>query len=110
MPIRVCADPRCPQPATYRGRCPQHARTNDRTINRAGRHIYQTAKWRHTRNRYLRQHPLCAHCGDIATDVHHVKDLAKGGAPYAPGNLQSLCHPCHSQHTRASQSATNSMP
>ena len=103
MPIRVCLEPRCPNPATWRGRCRLHARTNDRSIKRAGYHIYRTAKWRHVRNRHLHQHPLCADCGTIATDVHHITDLADGGQPYAPHNLQSLCHPCHSRRTRATQ-------
>ena len=110
MPIRVCASPRCPNPAVYRGRCSEHARSHDRTINRAGYHVYRTAKWRHTRNRYLHDNPLCAHCGDIATDVHHITDLADGGNPYDFAGLQSLCHPCHSQHTRQSQNATNTTP
>ena len=107
MPIRVCLDPRCPNPAHWRGRCQEHARTNDRNIRRAGYHIYRTKRWRTTRSRHLHNHPLCDHCGNVAEDVHHRIDLADGGQPYAPANLQSLCHPCHSRLTRASQSATN---
>jgi 5-methylcytosine-specific restriction protein A len=101
----ACAEPACPQPATYRGRCPNHARTHDRNTNRAGYHIYRTKRWQIVRNHHLFHHPLCDHCGQIATQVHHRQDLEQGGQPWAPDNLQSLCGPCHARITRQRQSA-----
>ena len=103
MPTRLCLAPGCPHPAAYRGRCPDHARTNDQTINRAGRKIYSSARWRHTRERYLLEHPLCERCGALGTDVHHRIDLADGGDPWSFTNLEGLCHACHSRITRAGQ-------
>lgn len=100
--IRLCLDPSCPNPATYRGRCQRHARAQDRNINRAGYRIYRTKRWRITRQRQLANHPLCE-CGQIATDVHHIIDLKDGGNPWNPANLQSLCHSCHAQISRRSQ-------
>jgi 5-methylcytosine-specific restriction protein A len=98
--IRSCINSSCPNPATYKGRCREHARHNNRNINRAGYDTYRTKRWYHARRRILFDHPLCAECGAIATDVHHIIDLADGGDPYAPTNLSALCHACHARHTR----------
>lgn len=32
-------------------------------------------------------------------DVDHVRELVRGGKPLDPGNLQSLCRPCHRAKT-----------
>lgn len=101
---QVCGHPRCPDPPTYRGRCQRHARVRERQTRRAGKSIYNTAKWRHTRRAQLSRESLCK-CGAIATDVHHRVDLADGGDPWSPGNLESLCHSCHSKVTRREQMA-----
>lgn len=100
MPLVTCQEPLCGEAAHYRGYCLTHAQTNDRQINRAGRHIYFTAKWRHTRERVLFEQPLCE-CGRIATDVHHITDLADGGDPWARENLAGLCATCHGKLSRA---------
>ncbi len=34
-------------------------------------------------------------------DVDHVRELVRGGSPLDPGNLQSLCRPCHRAKTVA---------
>lgn len=103
MPQHVCTYPNCPHPATYRGRCPDHARTHNRDTRRAGAPVYAGKRWQRTRDWQLYEHPLCDICGRIATDVHHRQDLADGGAPYNPDNLQSLCRSCHSRITRQRQ-------
>lgn len=100
MPVKLCSAPRCPEYATYRGKCRGHARDRERQTNRAGKAIYNTAKWRHTRKAVLSREPLCP-CGEIAVDVHHKVDLADGGAPYDLENLEGLCHACHSKETRS---------
>jgi len=48
-------------------------------------------------------HPLCARCGVIATEVHHVLALSEGGAPFDLSNLESLCGSCHGRETRREQ-------
>jgi 5-methylcytosine-specific restriction endonuclease McrA len=35
----------------------------------------------------------------IATDVHHIVDLADGGDPWSRANLEALCAPCHGRTT-----------
>jgi 5-methylcytosine-specific restriction enzyme A len=105
MPTRLCLEPSCPEPATARGRCPTHARINDQQINRAGHAIYRTRRWQILRRRVLFEQSLCPGvfgdpCGDIATDVHHIRDIGDGGDPWARSNLEALCHACHSRITR----------
>jgi 5-methylcytosine-specific restriction endonuclease McrA len=101
-PTRLCHEPRCASPATYRGRCAQHSRQRERQTH-GNKGIYATAKWRHTRKRVLFLTPLCAKCGAIATDVHHRIDISDGGDLWALDNLEALCHPCHSKITRRAQ-------
>jgi 5-methylcytosine-specific restriction endonuclease McrA len=104
MPTRLCLQECCPNPATYRGRCPDHARHNERTINRAGRQVYNTKRWSIVRRKVLFENPLCAcGCGRIAEDVHHKRDLEDGGDPWDSENLEALAHDCHSKETRARQ-------
>ena len=102
MPIRLCLSTRCPNPATYRGRCDKHKRQGE--SKRAGKAIYNTAKWKHTRKAVLAKQPLCE-CGEIAVDVHHIRDIRDGGAPYDQENLVGLCKRCHSLETRRRQTA-----
>lgn len=60
-------------------------------------------KWRKLRNEQLKRNPLCQVCGDIATEVHHLKPIESEkeydrmeALAYDTNNLQSLCHKCHS--------------
>jgi 5-methylcytosine-specific restriction endonuclease McrA len=104
MPTRLCSEPTCPEVAVYRGRCTLHARSNERTIKRAGLRIYSTAKWNNTRRAVLFAQPLCAcGCGAIATDVDHIIPLDEGGDPWARSNLQGLAASCHGRKTRSEQ-------
>jgi 5-methylcytosine-specific restriction protein A len=105
-PIRLCAEPRCPREARRRGRCVEHARDYERERDerrRVARKVYNRKRWDLTRRAQLHRHPLCAVCGAVATDVHHKRDLADGGDPWALEGLESLCHSCHSQETRRRQ-------
>lgn len=103
MPTRLCSESRCPEPASYRGRCPTHAKQRNTDTHR-NRSIYNSKRWAITRNRVLFEQPLCG-CGAIATDVHHVIDLEDGGDPWSRSNLEALCHGCHSRLTRQHQGA-----
>lgn len=44
-------------------------------------------------------HP-CARCGDPATELDHIRSLARGGSE-AWSNLQALCTRCHRLKTNA---------
>ena len=62
-------------------------------------------RWRRMREVQLRREPLCRACAArgivaAATDVDHIVPRRLGGAN-GRGNLQSLCHGCHSGKTRA---------
>lgn len=103
MPTRLCAEAGCPNPATYRGRCHEHARQTNRATHR-NRRIYNSRRWQLTRRLVLHDQPICARCDNaLATDVHHIVDLEAGGDPWARANLEALCHSCHSQVTRHGQ-------
>lgn len=109
MPSRPCAHPTCPHYAipTGKGRCQRHARQRDKQINRAGRSLYSTAKWKNTRKRKLFTQPICElqhpGCTQIAEEVHHRMALKDGGEPYSMDNLVSACKACHSKETRREQ-------
>ncbi len=106
MPTSPCLEPRCPRPATGRGRCDEHRKLKERDRSRVRREdarqrnsFYARKRWRLRRRRHLFEHPLCERCGAVAEHVHHIVDLADGGAPYDGGNLESLCKRCHSRVT-----------
>ncbi len=111
MPTRLCSDCRA-QPATYRGRCTNCNRTNQRQHGQRSRltkaqqrRIYNSARWKHTRAHVLHQQPLCPGvfgqpCGHVAEEVDHITPLIDGGDAYLLSNLQGLCRPCHFAKTR----------
>lgn len=102
---RVCLAPGCPNEASYRGRCADHARTRNRVTHR-NRDVYNSKRWRLLRRAVLFDDPLCRECGRIATDVDHVKPIEDGGAPFDRENCQPLCASCHSRKTRREQGVT----
>lgn len=103
MPTRLCQESSCSNPATYRGRCAEHARQVNRTTHR-NKHIYGSKRWQLLRRAVLLEQPLCAcGCGRLAEDVDHITPVEKGGAPYERSNLQGLAHHCHSIKTRREQ-------
>lgn len=66
--------------------------------------VYDTARWQRVRARQLARETLCRVCAELdretpATEVDHIKPLARDGAPYDRANLQSLCTPHHSFKT-----------
>lgn len=97
MPTRLCLTPRCPDPATYRGRCKRHAKQRNRETH-TNKTIYNTKRWQILRRSVLFNHPLCP-CGEIATDVDHINPIEQGGDAWSRQNLQALCHSCHSIKT-----------
>lgn len=102
--MRVCSRPGCPR-LTTSGRCPECRSDAEAARGTAAQRGYDS-RWRRTREAYLEQHPFCERTGCLvpATDVNHVDGLG----PHGPrghdwSNLESLCHPHHSQHTAREQ-------
>lgn len=72
-----------------------------------------TRAWRNLRARKLKEEPLCERCKasgivKIATQVHHVEPVARGGAllPSLSG-LLSLCEACHKLREAEARSKAN---
>lgn len=104
----LCSNARCPehQLQDKPGYCPTCKRERQR--QKRARRSYRTkhlssmrdsAQWQKARAKAkLRDGNACRLCG--ATDrleVHHIRPLDKGGAPYHTGNLITLCHDCHAE-------------
>ena len=55
------------------------------------------AHWKNARRAALRRAGFrCEGCGRPGRlEVHHVKPLEDGGAPFEHRNLRVLCFPCH---------------
>jgi 5-methylcytosine-specific restriction endonuclease McrA len=101
VPVKLCTARRCPEVATYRGRCAEHARQVNRATHQ-NRSIYNSKRWQVLRRRVLFEQPLCA-CGEIAVDVDHITPLEQGGAPYERANCRGMCKRCHGEKTRKEQ-------
>ena len=74
--------------------------------------MYRTDKWlKELRPQQLLEEPFCRECArryppddprhrTRATDVDHIVDHKGSWALFTdPGNLESLCHSCHSRKT-----------
>ena len=99
---RVCLEPGCPRFATdyLNRRCYLHSKERSGIIHDKDRkRIYNGRRWRYLRRKQLSGNPLCQVCGELASEVDHVRPLAQGGEPYDPANVQSLCGSCHSKKT-----------
>lgn len=109
-PARPCRHPGC-RTLTREGYCPQHKpkRTDDRSAEaKSWRWMYSTSEWKdNLRPQQLLEQPFCVECAKRglrvrATDVDHVVDHKGSWAVFTDrGNLQSLCHGCHSRKTAA---------
>jgi len=47
---------------------------------------------------------------DIRLEVDHITPIAKGGHPFDPANLQTLCSECHTKKTAAENSEQSRTP
>ncbi len=91
--VRPCRNRYCPAYGDETGWCPAHRRPM----------FYgqppMPPGWAATRSAQLAAFPWCQDCGLVpATEVHHVVSRAAGGGD-EPGNLRSLCRPCHGRIT-----------
>ena len=104
-PRRTCAAPGCSALALpNHAKCKVHAakvRSQERARSK-GKRIYLDARYRKARAVYMAEHPLCAACGALATDLDHVVPH-KGNMRlfWDEGNWQALCASCHSVKTAA---------
>ena len=62
----------------------RHHRVNKRRWAAARQRVLNAAGWRCTK---------CNRRGRL--EVHHVRALCRGGAPFDPANLAVLCRGCH---------------
>lgn len=63
---------------------------------RRGAKVYGTREWGAVRRRVLQAARWrCRRCRRYANEVHHIKALADGGAPFDPRNLEAVCSACH---------------
>ena len=111
-PRRPCAHPGCQQWATDGSYCAKHAaevreklkarraeftrRADDERASANDRGY--TFAWRKARKAWIIRHPLCAICGQPATDVDHIiPHRGNRELFWDSSNWQSLCHECHSR-------------
>jgi len=100
---RFCSEPRCPEMASYKGRCRAHARVQERSrYNTDTRKWYYTEAWKVLRQIVLNEQPICVECNLMAsTEVDH-KVPHRGNAIlfWDRDNLQGMCATCHSRKTQ----------
>ena len=62
---------------------------------------YWKYEWRKLRNTFIKNNPLCNHCGRLAEMVDHIHPVRLGGGFTDIDNLQSLCNRCHAKKSGA---------
>lgn len=106
-PLRPCRHPGCGVLVSG-GYCAAHQppKKDRRSVEaQAWRWMYGTDVWERLRGDQLLAEPFCRECGRrgvrrYATDVDHVRDHKGDWTVFTdPGNLESLCHSCHSRKT-----------
>lgn len=100
----LCSVPRCGNTIPKPGRCLEHKRITQafNKMLRPRNPLYGTTRWQVLRLHILQANPLCVSCGQVATQVDHIKPYeaeGEGGSFWDPTNLQSLCQSCHSRKT-----------
>lgn len=106
-PMRRCAHPGC-RMLTDNGYCPQHMPKKKRGTSEGWHYLYTSPRfhWTERRTQQLLREPLCRICArrgvrTVATDVDHVVPHRGDVRLFMTGELQSLCHSCHSAKTMA---------
>lgn len=109
-PLRPCRHPGCTA-LTRDGWCAAHKpKPGPRRESAAWHRWYSLPIWiDDLRPAQLFREPFCRECGKqgkrvAATDVDHVQDHKGSWAMFTDsGNLESLCHSCHSRKTMLDQ-------
>ena len=106
-PLRMCKAPGC-QLLTAEGWCPAHKPKRERKESASWHYLYTNPRfgWSKRRNDQLARDPWCRECSKRglrvrATDVDHVIPHRGNLDLFLRGELQSLCHGCHSRKTMA---------
>lgn len=98
-----CRFPRCPRYAEPgRGFCSVHIRERHHPTTNTGNLRPSNTRFRWMRDAFMRSHPFCAQCGDLATILDHVvphRGIAR--LFWDQANWQSLCTKCHGIKTAA---------
>lgn len=99
--------------------CPEHDQRTMRKASQDNKKLYASPRWQRFRRRILLERIWCERCtakalppnvltqvctdtgAGLAVDVHHKVDLADGGAPFDPENVEALSKSCHSRVTLA---------
>ena len=104
-PMRMCNAPGC-QRLTSEGYCPDHKPKAERKESAAWHHLYTNPRfgWKRRRDAQLAREPFCRECAKHglrvqATDADHVVPHRGNLDLFLRGELQSLCHSCHSRKT-----------
>lgn len=59
--------------------------------------------WNYIKQRILqRDNHTCQRCGEFGGEVDHIVPESKGGHPFAPSNLQTLCTQCNAMKGQSS--------
>ena len=106
-PLRMCKAAGCMR-LTAEGYCPEHKPTVERKASASWHHLYTNPRygWKRRRDAQLAREPFCRECAKHglrveATDVDHVVPHRGDLRLFLYGDLQSLCHTCHSRKTVA---------
>ncbi len=58
--------------------------------------LRSSARWQRLREAVLSANPLCAVCGHVATEAHHIELAARReDLFFERANIMSLCEACH---------------
>lgn len=79
---------------------PNRPRAPRPRVRHENKQVYDSQAWQRFRLAYLAEHPLCADCEHVATEVHHRRGLREHPEDaYDPEQCMSLCKSCHSKRT-----------
>lgn len=109
-PLRPCAHPLCSALVT-KGRCPQHARVQDKARGTAQERGYDYA-WSEYSKNFRARFPICGMRIDgelhsetsvcvqqgkttAAQCVDHLVPMSKGGSKWDPNNHEAKCFRCN---------------
>ena len=96
---------RCTQLATHQGRCDEHQRT---AWENPSANSQALSGWQRTRLRdeQLAREPQCRRCqATTHLEADHIIEIADGGHPTDPANLQTLCTDCHADKSAEAKAA-----
>lgn len=97
--LKTCMKPGCT--ALTSGRyCDKHRPKDGGRRPAEWRSWYNSSRFRNARAAFMAEHPTCAVCGALATDLDH-RIPHKGNALlfWDTGNWQALCDSCHGRKT-----------